>query len=759
MSRPQHPALPYPTLPHGRLPHGSLSRHMPPKRVWIVLTILWLSATASAGIGAADRPPNILFLFSDDHALQAIGAYGSKVNETPNLDRLARDGMVFENSFCANSICGPSRACILTGKHSHLNGFLRNGDRFDGEQTTFPKRLRQIGYQTAMIGKWHLESDPTGFDHWEVLPGQGHYYNPDFIQMDGSRKRYEGYCTDLITDFSLDWLENRDPSKPFLLMSQHKAPHRNWTPHPRHFGRHKIGTNPVPDTLFDDYSGRTELLKENEMSIARHFHWLHDMKFKGDNLFPEHFLGGMGNSEYQRMTPEQKQAWDKYYEPENQAFIEQMKSGSLSTDDITRWKYQRYMHDYLGCIAAVDESVGRMLEYLDRNGLAENTIVIYASDQGFYLGEHGWYDKRWMFEESLKMPFLIRWPGKVAAETRSQALIQNIDYAPTLLDIAGADVPREMQGRSFRSVLETGGEAPDGWRDAIYYAYYENDAVHMVPQHDGVRTDRYKAMYFPRTREWNLFDLQADPSEMKSVHEDESYRVILAGLQQRYRDLKKLYEVNPAALPATRGDEPKWKARDQEKRELSKQGDFELVFIGDSITQSWEGAGKASWEKHFSGIKSLNLGFGGDRTEHVLWRLYRNQMGPNRPKAAVVMIGTNNTGHLMQDPQEIAEGIEAIVTKLKLITPSTRILLLGVFPRGETRWDPMRLNNVAVNSLIRRIGGDPQVEYRDLSSIFLDEDATLPRDVMPDRLHLSPEGYERLAAAIVPILREWNVLE
>jgi N-acetylglucosamine-6-sulfatase len=387
----------------------------------------------------ADTRPNIVFIFSDDHALQAIGAYGSKVNQTPNIDRLAREGAVFTNSFCANSLCGPSRACILTGKHSHLNGFMRNGDRFDGGQTTFPKLVQAHGYQTALIGKWHLESPPTGFDYWEVLPDQGNYYNPDFIRMDGSRKRFAGYCTDLITDKSLQWLkEQRDPDKPFILMCQHKAPHRNWAPAERHLSLYGEEDIPEPATLFDDYSGRSELLKQNEMSIREHFHWAHDMKFHGDNLFPSSFVNGMGNGEYARMTTEQKAAWDAHYEPLNRSFIQQMRDGKLSEQDVTRWKYQRYIKDYLRCVAAVDESVGRILDYLDESGLADNTIVIYSSDQGFYLGEHGWYDKRWIYEESLKMPFIIRWPGVVSPGTRSDALIQNIDYGPTFLDVADA---------------------------------------------------------------------------------------------------------------------------------------------------------------------------------------------------------------------------------------------------------------------------------------------------------------------------------
>ncbi len=709
---------------------------------------------ASATATAAAKPPNIVFIFSDDHALQAIGAYDSKINQTPHMDRLAAGGMVFDRSYCANSICGPSRACILTGKHSHLNGFLRNGDRFDGSQTTFPKLLQKVGYQTAMIGKWHLETDPTGFDHWEILPGQGHYYNPDFIQMDGSRKRYEGYCTDLVGDFSIQWLEDRDPDRPFLLMSQQKAPHRNWAPHPRHFGKYKLGTTPEPETLFDDYSGRSKLLQENEMTIARHFHWAHDMKFKGENLFPEHFVSGMGNGEYQRMTAEQRQQWDAYYDPENEAFLEQLRSGKLSDDDITRWKFQRYMHDYLGSIAAVDDNVGRLLDYLDEQGLADNTIVIYSSDQGFYLGEHGWYDKRWMFEESLRMPFLIRWPGTIEQGTRSSQMIQNIDYAPTFLEIAGADVPDEMQGRSFLPILKNQAEEIEDWRDAIYYAYYENDAVHMVPRHDGIRTERYKAMFFPRTREWNLFDLKTDPQEMNSVHDLEEYKPVLTQLQHRYRELKDAYQVNTAIIPSTRGDETWWKERDLAKREQAKDAGHELVFIGDSITQGWEGAGKEAFEKHFGSVKTLNLGFSGDRTEHVLWRLKRNQLGQNRPQAAVVMIGTNNTGHAMQDPEQIAAGVTEIIDTLKKQTPDTKILLLGIFPRGADPQDAMRVNNEAVNRLIADLGDAEHVVYRDLSEVFLEKDGTLSREVMPDLLHLSAEGYRRWAEAIAPTLAE-----
>ncbi|MDF1843343.1 MAG: sulfatase-like hydrolase/transferase [Rubripirellula sp.] len=717
-----------------------------------LLLALFSVALASANLPA--KQPNILFVFSDDHAPQAISAYGSKINKTPNLDRIAKDGATFRNSFCANSICGPSRACILTGKHSHKNGFLRNGNRFDGTQTTFPKLMQDVGYQTAVIGKWHLSSDPTGFDHWEVLPGQGSYYNPDLIQMDGSRKRYEGYCTDIITDNSLAWLKARDPNKPFMLMCQHKAPHRNWSPPPRHYGLFEGVEIPEPETLFDDYSGRSDLLKENEMSIRDHFYWGHDMKFHGENLFPEHFRSGIRNGEYARMTDSQKQAWDDYYAPQNESFIRRMKAGELSDDDVTRWKYQRYIKTYLGCIQAVDDGVGRMLDYLDESGLAENTVVIYSSDQGFYLGEHGWYDKRWMFEESLKMPFLIRWPGVIEPETESAALVQNIDYGPTFLDLAGADIPAEMQGRSMVPMLRNQGKPSATWRDAIYYAYYENAAVHAVPVHDGVRTERYKLMFFPRSREWNLFDLEEDPMELQSVHDRASYAPILAGMQKRYRDLRQFYEVNSAVIPETRGDLDRWRTRDATITKNAKKGGADLAFIGDSITQGWEGRGKSVWDKYYGSRNAINLGIGGDRTEHVIWRLTHGNLGKIQPKVAVVMIGTNNTGHFDQDPKEVADGVERILEILQQRLPDTKIVLHGIFPRGPDSLDLKRLNNVAINQHIRRFADGDRVHYLEVGDQFLEPDGTISKAIMPDLLHLSTEGYERWAKALEPKLKE-----
>lgn len=494
---------------------------------------------------AAERP-NILFIFSDDHALQAISAYGGRFKElapTPNIDRLAKQGGVFERSFCANSICGPSRASILTGKHSHINGFIdNNSSKFDGAQPTFPKYLQQAGYETAIIGKWHLVSQPTGFGYWEILPGQGSYYNPDFIQMDGSTKRVEGYVSDIITDKSLAWLKNRkDKDKPFILMSQQKAPHRNWVPAARHYKMFDGVTLPEPETLFDNYANRSEALKKQEMSLEKDFWWENDLLLPGNSPDPR-FRDGIENGEFRRMTVAQKTAFDVAYGEENRKLIADLAAGKMSDQDVTRWKYQRYIKNYLRCIRAVDENIGRLLDYLDESGLAENTIVIYSSDQGFYLGEHGWYDKRWMFDESLAMPFLIRWPGVVAPGVRSKTLIQNIDYAPTFLEAAGVEIPDDIQGRSLVPVLKNAGLAPADWRKAIYY-YYSGEATHRVAAHNGVRNDRYKLFHLPTTQEWQLFDLEKDPQEMKSVHDDPKYAPVLAEMREIYEDLRVQYKA------------------------------------------------------------------------------------------------------------------------------------------------------------------------------------------------------------------------
>lgn len=508
-----------------------------------ILLLLSVSASLNLTLAAADRP-NILFLFSDDHAIKSISAYGGPLAEvapTPGIDRLAQEGAVFLNSFCANSICGPSRATILTGKHSHKNGFMRNGNNFDPGQWTVAKSLQQGGYNTAVIGKWHLRSSPVGFDHWEVFPGQGSYYNPVFLQMDGSRKRFEGYATDLTTDKAVEWLDGRDTSKPFFLMCQHKAPHRTFAPALRHLGSFDDVDIPEPENLFDDYSNRSQTLARNEMEIDRHFDWAYDAKVRkderGDVKLPP--PDRYGTPEYNRMTAAQKKTWDAHFGPRNQKFLADFASGTLSDSDIVRWKYRRYMRNYLSTVRAVDESVARMLKYLDDNGLAENTVVIYSSDQGFFLGEHGWYDKRWMFEESFRMPFLIRWPGVVKPGSKPQELIQNIDYAPTFLDIAGLETPAEVQGESLLPV--TSGNTA-GWRQSLYYAYYEL-GEHAVPQHFGVRTQNHKLIYFPKTDEWNLFDLERDPTEMTSVYARAEYQQVRHALTAEFERLRQVYEA------------------------------------------------------------------------------------------------------------------------------------------------------------------------------------------------------------------------
>ena len=521
------------------------------------MRLLSLTSCALLSLGAslaADRP-NILFLFSDDHATKAISAYGgplAKVAPTPSIDRLAKEGALFENSFCANSICGPSRASIQTGKHSHKNGFLRNGVRggFDSSQWTISKALQKGGYTTAVVGKWHLQSDPVGFDYWEILPGQGAYYNPDFIQMDGSTKRFTGYATDVTTDKAIAWLDRRDKTKPFFLMCQHKAPHRTFSPAIRHLDDFDDVEIPEPSTLFDDYANRSSTLKKNEMEIDRHFHWAYDVKLRkeermGVKLLPDNY----GTPEYNRMNAEQKKAWDAHFAPLNKEFIEAYKAGKLDEKDVVRWKYQRYMKNYLGTVKAVDESVGRMLKYLEDNGLAENTIVIYSSDQGFYLGEHGWYDKRWMFEESFEMPFVIRWPGKIKPGSRPMDLIQNIDYAPTFLEAAGLEIPDEIQGESLMPLFE-GNNA--NWRKSLYYAYYEDTGPHNVPQHFGVRTDTMKLFYLPTTDEWQMFDLVKDPEEMVSVHNQPEYAAKRKELTAEYERLRKLYEAPTYEAHATK---------------------------------------------------------------------------------------------------------------------------------------------------------------------------------------------------------------
>jgi arylsulfatase A-like enzyme len=498
-----------------------------------LLTVFHL-ASSELALAQGDRAkgssrPNILFILSDDHAYQAISAYGDPRHllETPAIDRLAKEGMRFDRCLVPNSICGPSRASILTGKYSHINGFYNNGtSRFDGSQPTFPKMLRAAGYQTAIFGKWHLVSDPTGFDHWQILPGQGDYYNPVMIR-NGEQIRHEGYTTDITTDLSLDWLRKRDRSRPFLLMCQHKAPHRPWEPPIRHLGHNRGRHYPEPETLFDDYSGRGLAEHDQRMTLSQTMNDA-DLKLKPPA----------------RLSTTERAAWDAFYEPPNAAF----RAAHLEGAELVRWKYQRYMHDYLACVKTVDESVGRLIDFLDQEKLADNTIVVYSSDQGFFLGEHGWFDKRWIFEESLRTPLLIRWPGVVKPGSIETRIVSNIDFAPTFLEAAGIAISADIQGRSLVPILH--GKPPVDWRSSFYYQYFEYPEPHRVRPHHGVATDRYKLVHFdsPDLDTWELFDLRKDPKELESVYSRPGYGLVVADLKAKLERLRAELKV-PARIP------------------------------------------------------------------------------------------------------------------------------------------------------------------------------------------------------------------
>ena len=528
--------------------------------VLAVLAIAFVPSFAAGGGDAAapdapprqegatkPRRPNILFVFSDDHAPHAIGAYRphlphgawmNGVDTTPRIDRLASEGVVFTRSFCGNSICGPSRATILTGKHSHANGFRRNGNKFDGDQWTFPKELRRAGYRTAMIGKWHLNSDPQGFDYWDVLPGQGHYYNPVLIN-EGGRRTVEGHCTDIVTDLALGWLEDQDEEDgPWMLMCQHKAPHRTWMPAGRHLDLWADEDLPVPPTLFDDHLDDAPGALTSQMSIERHMELFYDLFVTTeDGTVPQggSALDASGYRNLARMTEAQRARWDEAFGPRNAAFH----AADLEGEDLVRWMHQRYLKNYLRCVRGVDESVGRLVDWLEEKGLADDTIVIYSSDQGFYLGDHGWYDKRWMYEESLMMPLIVRWPGVVEPGSTVDALVQNIDYAPTFLDIAGAATPANVHGDSLVPLLR--GETPEDWRDAIYYRYYEFPGAHQVAKHFGVRTATAKLMHFPELDAWEQYDLVADPDALRNIFGTPEAAPVAAELAIRLGELRAQY--------------------------------------------------------------------------------------------------------------------------------------------------------------------------------------------------------------------------
>jgi arylsulfatase A-like enzyme len=479
-------------------------------------TLRFLTAGAALRLGrAADAPPNIIYMMADDHASHAISAYGSRINRTPNIDRIAQQGVRFDNCFCTNSICAPSRAVILTGQYSHLNGVKTLNDPLDPSRQNVAKLLQGAGYQTAMIGKWHLQKDPAGFDYWNILPGQGVYHDPDFIEM-GTRTKRTGYCTDLIADYSLDYLKRRDRNKPFFLMCHHKAPHRPWQPDEKHAHMFDNADIPEPANLYDHYEHRSQAAANATLRV-------------GENMTP---------TDVKRPIPP-----------------------DLKGDALRKWAYQFYMKDYLRCIASVDDNVGRVLDYVDAEGLAKNTIVIYTSDQGFFLGDHGWFDKRFMYEESLRMPFLFRYPGVVKPGSVNRDMTLNLDFAETFLDFAGQKAPPDMQGRSFRPILE--GHTPRDWRQSMYYRYWMHLADHGVPAHYGVRTKQFKLIYYygkalgssgaidrDTAPEWELFDIARDPHEMNNLYGDPKHeRVVhelkaeLTRLRKQYRDQDNIKEI------------------------------------------------------------------------------------------------------------------------------------------------------------------------------------------------------------------------
>jgi arylsulfatase A-like enzyme len=484
-----------------------------------LLAALALAAGTSAQPAPAERP-NIVFIMTDDHAAHAISAYGSKVNQTPHLDRLAKEGALLTSVFATNSICTPSRATILTGQYSHLNG-VTMFNRFDSRRTTVAHLLQKAGYHTAMIGKWHLGSDPQGFDHWEIFPGQGDYHDP-VLYTAATEKTYTGrYATELVTDLGIAFIEGRPRDKPFFLMLHHKAPHRPWEPDQMHRAAFNEKWIPEPPTLWDSYATRTDALHENEQRVAK------DLSNRDLKLPQPPDLTGARLTEWMNAKPETVTT------TRNGATV------TLTGEPLARWKYQRYMQDYLATVQSVDDNVGRVLDYLDRNGLGRNTIVIYTSDQGFFLGDHGMYDKRFMYEESLRMPFLVRWPAGIKAGSRSDAIGLNLDFAPTFLEAAGLRAPNEMQGRSMLPILR--GRAPADWRTSMYYRYYHDPGHHNTRQHYGVRTKTHKLIYFWTKDQWELFDLVNDQQEMNNIYGQPGHEAVTASLKAELARLKRLY--------------------------------------------------------------------------------------------------------------------------------------------------------------------------------------------------------------------------
>ncbi len=523
---------------------------------------------------AESGPPNIMFIMTDDHTQQALHAYGHGLLDTvlfPNMDRLAKEGAIFRQSFVTNSICAPSRAVMLTGKYSHINGKIDNSVPYDWDQQNYPMLLQQAGYQTALIGKIHLAGTPQGYDYYKVLPGQGSYYNPVFIK-DGERLQYEGHSTSIITRFVVDWLDTKwDRSGPFAVNFHTKAPHRNWMPEEQYLDFLEDHEFDFPENFFDDYQGRGSAACEQEMEIVNHMYWGWDMKFEKNPFTGE---PDALPAPFARMTEEQMDAWREVYDPRNEAFLKKIPedkyeifSESYSRGispaflqetpegrELAKFMYHRYLRDYLKTVKSVDDGIGEVLDYLEKNDLLENTVIIYTSDQGFYLGEHGWYDKRFMYEQSFSTPLLARYPREIKPGTDIQEMVVNIDLAPTILDYAGVKIPGDMQGKSWREVA-AGKKVP--WRDAVYYHFYEYPTEHMVKRHYGVRTERYKLIHFYYdVDEWELYDLDNDPNEMQSVYGDPEYSEIQAMLHRRLEELRDQFgdsdELNKKFIEAHR---------------------------------------------------------------------------------------------------------------------------------------------------------------------------------------------------------------
>lgn len=513
------------------------------KNLFYLPFLLLLACTAKVEEKTAvQKRPNILFIMTDDHAKKAMSIYDSSLIKTPNLDRIGNEGIVFNRSYVTNSICGPSRAVFLTGKYSHINGFVDNASTFDGSQMTYPKILQKHGYYTSVIGKWHLKSVPQGFDYWNVLIGQGQYYNPDLINM-GDTMRHTGYASTIITDLAIEALENRIPKdQPFCLMVQQKAPHRNWMPDTTHLAGEQV--YPIPDNFYDKYENRIAAA-EQDQSIDRMF-ISQDLKLDTARVVETGSGGAPEKSDVvaewkanlDRMNEQQLKAWNSYYMPLSDSFF----SAGLTGKELTEWKYQRYMNDYLKCMQSVDDNVGRLLDYLEEKGLLDNTLIVYTSDQGFYLGEHGWYDKRFMYEESFGMPLVMRYPKVIKPGTVNNDLVLNLDFAPTILDLLGIETNEPFQGKSLVPLMA--GEKVKKWREGIYYHYYEYPhGWHSVKRHYGVRTERYKLIHFYNDIDtWELFDLKNDPAEMHNIYDDADpklvagLKVLLDKLQEEYGD-------------------------------------------------------------------------------------------------------------------------------------------------------------------------------------------------------------------------------